>query len=202
MSSVKPATTLVFDSFSGNSLVYLIVLFRQKFPLVSVIVVVGLANLSCHCDHCVNVANKPVACEQALGSLPVHRLINLTTKCETKGRVGENPGNEVGLCLALQDFFGGKLSPHLRLFLMVRPVGARGLCNCVTAFRVSSSAAGLSCTGLKCHAYYEVNTAKRSFIHVCLLIALFSILVFGCLESVDRSCPRLPHCLLVNSSIK
>ena len=59
MSSVKPATTLVFDSFSGNSLVYLIVLFRQKFPLVSVIVVVGLANLSCCCDHCVNVANKP-----------------------------------------------------------------------------------------------------------------------------------------------
>ena len=50
---------LVSDSFSGNSLVYLIVLFRQKFPLVSVIVVVGLANLSCCCDHCVNVANKP-----------------------------------------------------------------------------------------------------------------------------------------------
>ena len=46
MSSVKPATTLVFDSFAANSLVYLIVLFRQKFPLVSVIVVVGLANLS------------------------------------------------------------------------------------------------------------------------------------------------------------
>ena len=59
------------------------------------------------------------------------------------------------------------------------PAGARGLCiNCVTAFRVSSSAAGVSCTGLKCHAYYEFNTAKRSFIHVCLLIALFSILVF------------------------
>ena len=59
MSSVKTATTLVFDSFSGNSLVYLIVLFRQKFPLVSVIVVVGLANLSCCCDHYVNIANKP-----------------------------------------------------------------------------------------------------------------------------------------------
>ena len=56
---VKPATTLVFNSFSCNSLVYLIVLFRQKFSLVSVIVVVGLANLSCCCDHCVNVANKP-----------------------------------------------------------------------------------------------------------------------------------------------
>ena len=59
MSSVKQATTLVVDSFSGNSLVYLKVLFRQKFPLVSVIVVVGLANLSFCCDHCVNVANKP-----------------------------------------------------------------------------------------------------------------------------------------------
>ena len=59
MSSVKPATTLVFDSFSGNSLVYLIVLFRQKFPLVSVIVVVGLANLSCCCGHRMNVTNKP-----------------------------------------------------------------------------------------------------------------------------------------------
>ena len=45
----------------------------------------------------------------------------------------------------------------------------------MTAFRVSSSAAGLSCTGLKCHAYYEVNTAKRSFIPVCLFIALFSV---------------------------
>ena len=59
MSSVKLLTTLVFDSFSGNSLVYLIVLFRQKCRLISVIVVVGLANLSCCCDHCVNVANKP-----------------------------------------------------------------------------------------------------------------------------------------------
>ena len=26
---------------------------------------------------------------------------------------------------------------------------------------------------------YEFNTAKRSFIHVCLLIALFSTLVFA-----------------------
>ena len=59
MPSVKPATTLVFDSFSGNSLVYLIVLFRQKFPLVSVIAVVEIANLSGCCDHRVNVANKP-----------------------------------------------------------------------------------------------------------------------------------------------
>ena len=58
VSLVKLATMLVFDS-SGNSLVYLIVLFRQKFLLVSVIVVVGLANLSFCCDHCVNVANKP-----------------------------------------------------------------------------------------------------------------------------------------------
>ena len=59
VSPVKLLTTLVFDSFSGNSLVYLIVLFRQKCRLISVIVVVGLANLSCCCDHCVNVANKP-----------------------------------------------------------------------------------------------------------------------------------------------
>ena len=43
---------------------------------------------------------------------------------------------------------------------------------------------------------------KRSFIHVCLLIPLFSILVFGCLESDDCSCRRLQHCSLVNSSIK
>ena len=49
---------------------------------------------------------------------------------------------------------------------------------------------------------YEFNTAKRSFIHVCLLIAFFSVLVFGSLESDDRSCRRLPHCSLVNSSIK
>ena len=100
-------------------------------------------------------------------------------------------------------FLWGELSPHLRLFLMVRPEGARDLSDCVTAFRVSSSAVGLSCTGLKYHAScYEFNTAKRSFIHVCLLIALFSILVFGCLESDDRSCRRLRHCSLVNSSIK
>ena len=58
MSSIKPATTVVFDSFSGNSPVYLIALFRQKFPLVSVIVVVGLENLSCCCDHCVNKPDK------------------------------------------------------------------------------------------------------------------------------------------------
>ena len=184
MSSVKPATTLVFDSFSGNSLVYLIVLFKQKFLLVSVIVVVGSANLSCRCDHCVNVANKP------------------DNKIWDKGAGRREPWERSWPSPCTAGFFWGELSPHLRLFLMVRPVGARGLCNCVTAFRVSSSAAGLSCTGLKCHAYYEVNTAKRSFIHVCLLIALFSILVFGCLESVDRSCRRLPHCLLVNSSIK
>ena len=80
-------------------------------------------------------------------------------------------------------FLGEELSPHLPLFLMFW-----GLCNCVTAFPVSSSAAGLSCTGLKCHEYYEFNTAKRSFIHVCLLIPLFSILVFGCLESAASDC--------------
>ena len=59
----------------------------------------------------------------------------------------------------------------------------------MTAFRVSSSAAGFSCTGLKCHEDYGFNTAKRSFIHVCLLIALFSILVFDYLESDDHSFP-------------
>ena len=42
---------------------------------------------------------------------------------------------------------------------------------------------------------------KRSFIHVCLLITLFSILVFGCLESDDRSCLRLRYCSLVNNSV-
>ena len=94
-------------------------------------------------------------------------------------------------------FFGAELSPHLRLFLMIS-----SLCNCVTTFPVSSSAARLSCTDLKCHAYYEFKTPKRSFIHVCLFIPLFSILVFGCLESDDRSCRRLRHCSLVNSSIK
>ena len=62
------------------------------------------------------------------------------------------------------------------------PVGARGPCNCVTAFGVSSSAAGLSCTGLKYHPYFEFNTAKHSVIHVSLLIPFFSILVFGCLD--------------------
>ena len=72
----------------------------------------------------------------------------------------------------------------------------------MTAFCVSSSAEGLSCTALKCDAYYEFDTAKRSFIRVCLLIAIFSILVFGCLESDDRNCRRLRHCLLVNSSSK
>ena len=104
VSSVKPATTRGFDSFSGNSLVYLIVLFKQKFPLVSVVVVVGLSNLSCCCDHCVNVANKPdkknvrqrtppseliLFCDQRFpGSLSLSRSV---------GRVGENPGNEVVL---------------------------------------------------------------------------------------------------------
>ena len=47
-------------------------------------------------------------------------------------------------------------------------VGARGFCiNCVTGFCVSSSAAGLSCTGLKCHTYYEFNTANAQF-YSCL----------------------------------
>ena len=119
MSSVKPATTLVFDSFSGNSLVYLIVLFRQKFPLVSVIVVVGLANLSCCCDHCVNVANKP------------------DKKCETKDSSLRNnfvleprdqrfPGS---LSLALRR--AGRRKPWERGWVVCRSLG-RSLvsCNC------------------------------------------------------------------------
>ena len=104
MSSVKPATTLVFDSFSGNSLVYLIVLFRQKFPLVSVIVVVGLANLSCCCDHCVNVANtqdkkyvrqRTPPSELILFCSHVTSVYQGLSLSRSVGRVGENPGNEV-----------------------------------------------------------------------------------------------------------
>ena len=103
LSSVKPATTVVFDSFSGNSLVDLIVLFRQKFPLVSVIVVVGLANLSCCCDHCVNVANKK--CETKDSSLRINffleprdqRFPGSLSLSLRRAQVGESPGNEVGL---------------------------------------------------------------------------------------------------------
>ena len=40
------------------------------------------------------------------------------------------------------------------------------------------------------------------FIHVCLFIAFFGILVFCCLESDYRSRRLLRHCSLVNSSIK
>ena len=106
MSSVKPAITLVFDSFSGNSLVYLIVLFRQKLPLASVIVVVGLANLSCCYDHCVNVANKPEKKNVRQRTPPSELILfwshvtsvfqgSLLPALRTVGRVGENPGNEV-----------------------------------------------------------------------------------------------------------
>ena len=104
VSSVKPATTRVFDSFSSNSLVYLIVLFRQKFPLVSVIVVVGIANLSCCCDHCMNVANKPDKNNVRQGTPPSELILfrsHVTSVFQglslsrSVGRVGENPGNEV-----------------------------------------------------------------------------------------------------------
>ena len=103
MSSVKPAITLVFGSFSGNSLVYLIVLFRQKFPLASVVVVVGLANLSCCHDHCVNVANKPEKnvrqrtppSELILFWSHVTSVFQGVSLSRSVGRVGENPGNEV-----------------------------------------------------------------------------------------------------------
>ena len=104
MLSFKQATTLVFDSFSSNSLVYLIVLFRQKLPLVSVIAVVGLANLSCCCDHCVNVAKKKKK-NNVRQRTPPPELILLRSHVtsvlqglsfsRSVGRVGENPGNEV-----------------------------------------------------------------------------------------------------------
>ena len=103
MSSVKPATTLVFDSFSGNSLVYLIVLFRQKFPLVSVIVVVGLANLSCCCDHYVankrdkkNVRQRTPPSEIILFWSHVTSVFQGLSLARSVERVGENPGNEDG----------------------------------------------------------------------------------------------------------
>ena len=109
MSSVKPATTLVFDSFSGNSLVYLIVLFRQKFPLVSVIVVVGLANLSCCCDHYVankrdkkNVRQRTPPSEIILFWSHVTSVFQGVSLSRSVGRVGENPENEVLFFLKIQ----------------------------------------------------------------------------------------------------
>ena len=103
MSSAKPAKTLVFDSFSGNSLVYLIVLFRQKFPLVSVIVVVGLANLSCCCDHYVankrdkkNVRQRTPPSEIILFWSHVTSVFQGLSLSRSVQRVGENPGNEDG----------------------------------------------------------------------------------------------------------
>ena len=93
---------LVFNSFSCNSLVYLIVLFRQKFPLVSVIVVVGLANLSCCCDHYVankrdkkNVRQRTPPSEIILFWSHVTSVFQGLSLSRSIGRVGENPGNEV-----------------------------------------------------------------------------------------------------------
>ena len=95
---------LVFYSFSGNSLVYLIVWLRQKFPLVSVIIVVGLANLSCCCDHCVNVANQPDTKNVRQRTPPSELILfwsHVTSVFQglslsrSVGWVGENPGNEV-----------------------------------------------------------------------------------------------------------
>ena len=86
------------DSFSGNSLVYLKVLFRQKFPLVSVIVVVGLANLSFCCDHCVNKKNvrqRTPPSELILFWSNVTRVFQGLSLSRFVRRVGENPGNEV-----------------------------------------------------------------------------------------------------------
>ena len=107
MSSVKPATTLVFDSFSGNSLVYLRVLFGQKFRLVSVIFVVGLANLSCCCDHYVaNKRDKKNVRQRTPPSEIILFWSHVTSVFQglsvglslvrLVGWVGENPGNEVG----------------------------------------------------------------------------------------------------------
>ena len=78
--------------------------------LSSVIVVVGLANLSCSCDHCVNIENKPdkgllpqnqfcfwhhVTIELQPGSLPL----------DPNGRIGENPGNEVDVYVVSLSLF-------------------------------------------------------------------------------------------------
>ena len=78
---------------------------------VSVIVVVGLENLSCCCDHCVkvvNVANKPDKNNVRQGLLPQNLILfrsHVTSVFQglslslarAVGRVGENPGNEVGI---------------------------------------------------------------------------------------------------------
>ena len=54
--SAEPQTT-IFPKLVPRVLSYPPYGARER-ELVSVIVVVGLANLSCRCDHCVNVANK------------------------------------------------------------------------------------------------------------------------------------------------
>ena len=88
------------------------------FPLVSVIVVVGLANLSCCCDHCVNVANKPDKKDVRQRTPPSELILfwsHVTSVFQglflsrSVGRVGENPGNEVG---DLYDDSRGGLSIH------------------------------------------------------------------------------------------
>ena len=106
-------TTRVFDSSSSNLPFNLIVLFRQKCPLVSVIVAVGLANLSCSCDHCENIENKPDK-----GLLPQNQFCSGTTwpsssnqglsrslPLDPKGRIGENPGNEVDVYVVSLSLF-------------------------------------------------------------------------------------------------
>ena len=74
------------------------------FPLVSAIVVVGLANLSCCCDHCVNVANKPDKKDVRQRTPPSELILfwsHVTSVFQglslsrLVGRVGENPGNKV-----------------------------------------------------------------------------------------------------------
>ena len=81
------------------------------FPLVSVIVVVGLANLSCCCDYCVNVANKPDKKDVTERTPPSELILfwsDLTSVFQGLflsrfvGQVGENPWNEVGGVLSIQ----------------------------------------------------------------------------------------------------
>ena len=86
MSSVKQATTLVVDSFSGNSLVYLKVLFRLKFPLVSVIVVVGLQK---------NVRQRTPPSELILFWSNMTSVFQGLSLSRSVRWIRENPGNEV-----------------------------------------------------------------------------------------------------------
>ena len=71
MSPVKPRQReVLLSSLVKNSIVYLVaVLFGQKYPMVSV-TVVGLANLSCSYDDCMNGENEPDVKQRDKGLLP------------------------------------------------------------------------------------------------------------------------------------